>query len=63
MSTVAFAGLARQDLREALDGVEAGIMQGAATWDEYQYMLGRRRGLQQALAVIDETIKRFDEQN
>ena len=63
MSTIAFARLVREELDEDLRLAEAGILQGAESWEQYQYALGRRRGLQQAIAAIDETTRRFDEQN
>jgi len=63
MSTVAFARLVREELETDLTSVDAGIMQGVESWDQYQYALGKRRGLQQAIAAIDDVTRRFDEQN
>jgi len=43
--------------------VETGLIHGADSWDAYQFALGTRRGLLQAIAAVDEVTKRFDEQN
>lgn len=61
MSVIAYARLAREDLEESLRSVESGILSGVQTWDEYNKAIGRRRGLMQALEMIDETTRRFDE--
>ena len=62
MSTVAFARLVREELKEALDSVEAGILGGVKSMDEYRELVGKRQGLQRAISVIDDTTRRFDEQ-
>jgi hypothetical protein len=48
---------------EAVKSVESGILNGAKSWDEYLSLVGKRRGLIQALASIDETTSRFDDQD
>jgi len=62
MSTVAFARIIRDELAEALQSIEAGILGGVKSMDEYRELVGKRQGLQRAIAVIDETTRRFDEQ-
>ena len=62
MSTVAFARIVRKELAEALENVEAGILGGVKSMDEYRELVGKRQGLQRAIAVIDETTRQFDEQ-
>jgi len=61
MSTVAFARISRDVMEEELQSVETGMLNGVTTWEAYQYALGKRRGLMQAIAVIDETTRKFDE--
>lgn len=63
MSVVALARLVRDELVESQKSVEQGILQGVQSWDEYQSAVGKRRGLMQAQAILDDTVKRFDEQN
>jgi hypothetical protein len=59
---VAFARLVRQDLEEALQSLDRALLAGdAKSFEEYRYLTGKRQGLQQALAIIDDTSKRFDE--
>lgn len=61
MSVVAFARLMREELEEDLKSVEAGILGGLADHDHYRQAVGKRHGLMQALAILDDTIKRFDQ--
>ena len=61
MSTVAFARIIREELVEALQNVEAGILGGVKSMDEYRELVGKRQGLQRAISVIDETTRSFDE--
>jgi len=63
MSAVAMARLVREELDDSLKMVETGLIHGADSWDAYQFALGTRRGLLQAIAAVDEVTKRFDEQN
>ena len=59
---VAFARLVREELKESLDQIERAILAGdAKDHEEYRYLTGKRQGLQQAIAIIDDTSKRFDE--
>lgn len=61
MSVVALARVVRDELQEDLRSVEQGILSGVATWDEYKTLTGKRQGLQQALAVLDAQVQRFDQ--
>lgn len=61
MSTVAFARILRDELETDLKTIEQGILGGAKDFEEYRFMTGKRWGLIQALAALDETMKRFDE--
>lgn len=63
MSTYAFAGLARETLEEEVKLVEQGILGGTASWDEYNKLVGKRRGLLLSLDTIDDVMRRFDEQD
>ncbi len=63
MSVVALARVVRESLQESLASVEAGILGGVATWEEYKGLVGKRQGLQLALSLLDEEVRRFDEQN
>lgn len=63
MSVIAYARIVREELEEALKSIEIGLLQGVEDWDKYQNAVGRRRGLLQALAIVDETMARFDEKN
>ena len=59
---VAFARLVRQALDEELKQTEQAMLAGnVKTFEEYRYTAGKRQGLLQALAIIDDTSKRFDE--
>jgi hypothetical protein len=61
MSTVAYARILREQMEEANSSVESGLLKGVQTWDEYNIAVGRRRGLLQALEMLDETTRRFDQ--
>lgn len=63
MSAIALARLVREELIESQKSVEQGILQGVQSWDEYQTATGKRRGLMQAQAILDDVIRRFDEKN
>ena len=59
---VAYARIVRQELQEAIQQLEQAILAGdAKDLQEYRYLTGKRQGLQQAIAIIDDTSKRFDE--
>lgn len=59
---VAYARIVRQELDEAIKQLEQAILAGdAKDLQEYRYLTGKRQGLQQAIAIIDDTSKRFDE--
>jgi hypothetical protein len=62
MSVVALSRVVHEELQQQLKGVEGGILSGVASWDEYLRMTGKRAGLLQALAVVDEETQRFDNQ-
>lgn len=61
MSVVAFARVLREELEEDLKSVEAGILGGISDHDSYRQAVGKRHGLMQALASLDDTVKRFDQ--
>lgn len=61
MSVVAFARLMREKLEEDLSSVESGILNGIADYEQYRQAVGKRHGLMQALATLDDTVKRFDQ--
>jgi len=63
MSVIAFARVAREELQQTLESVEAGILGGAKSWDEYQRLCGKRQGLQQALSILDEELSRMESQD
>ena len=64
MSVVAYARIARQELKETLESVESAMLSGGIKdFIEYQHIAGKRQGLLQALAILDETSKRFDQQD
>lgn len=63
MSVVALARVLRESLQETLASVESGILGGVSTWDEYRGLVGKRQGIMQALATLDEEVRRFDEQD
>ena len=59
---VAYARIVRQELDEAIKQLGQAILAGdAKDLQEYRYLTGKRQGLQQAIAIIDDTSKRFDE--
>lgn len=60
MSTIALARLVQEALMESQQSVERGILQGVQTWDEYQTAVGKRNGLLQAQAILDDIVQRFD---
>jgi len=54
----------RAELKEVLDSVERGILGGAVRdFEEYRFLIGKKVGLEQALSVVDESVKRFDERD
>jgi len=64
MSVIALARVVRDDLLEARNGAEQAILNGHPTsFDEYRFLTGKRAGLETALALLDEAVKRFDEQD
>ena len=63
MSTVAFANKLRAEIEADLTSVEQGILSGAKDWDEYRLMVGKRHGLKQALAALDDITRKFDAQD
>jgi hypothetical protein len=46
-----------------LASIEQGILAGAKDWEEYKFMVGKRHGLKQALALLDDVTRRFDAQD
>jgi hypothetical protein len=63
MSTIAFANKLRAEIEADLTSIEQGILSGAKDWDEYRFMVGRRHGLKQALAALEDTTRKFDAQD
>lgn len=63
MSTVAFANKLRMEMEADLASIEQGILAGAKDWEEYRLMVGKRHGLKQALAILDDVTRRFDAQD
>lgn len=63
MSVVALARVVRESLQDALDSTDSGLVGGVKTWDEYQRLVGKRQGLQQALNILDAEVQRFDQQD
>ena len=60
---VAFARIMRQELDNEVSVVDRSLTSGALqSMEEYRNITGKRSGLIIALAILDETIKRFDEQ-
>jgi len=62
MSVVAFARLVREEIEQDLQSVETGILAGIPNMEDYRQAVGKRHGLKQALGIIEDTMKRFDEQ-
>lgn len=62
MSVAAFVRVTVKDLKEDLDSVERGILDGVKTFDEYLSLVGKRKGLLQAIAVIDDTAAKFEQE-
>ena len=58
---VAFVRIVREELEDELRTAEEGILNGPQDIDEYRRLVGKRQGLKSALAIIDETVKRFDD--
>ena len=63
MSAVALARLMHEALAGDQQILEQGILQGVQSWVEYLATTGKRRGLMQAQAILDDVVRRFDEQN
>jgi hypothetical protein len=63
MSVVALARVVRESVQEVLESTDRGILNGVQTWEEYQRLLGKRQGLQQALNALDDEVHRFDQQD
>jgi len=63
MSVVALARVVRDELLEELQVLEQGILQGVQDRDQYWALVGRRQGLKQALGILDDQAKRFDQQD
>lgn len=63
MSVIALARVTRDALQEALKSVDAGLVGGVKSWDEYQRLVGKRQGLQLALNILDDEVQRFDRQD
>ena len=62
MSVVALHRLVRDALVDEKEMIEAGILQGVVTWEEYTRLCAKRQGLLTAIDVLDNQMRRFDEQ-
>lgn len=61
---VSFAHNLRAEFQEELDSIERGILGGTVKdFEEYRYLTGKRQGLERALALLDDAVRRFDERN
>lgn len=61
---VSFAHNLRAEFQEELGSIERGILGGTVKdFEEYRYITGKRQGLERALALLDDAIRRFDERN
>ncbi len=64
MSVVAYARLVREELEESLGSVDRSLVSGnLKDFEEYRYVAGKRVGLMQALSIVDDAVRRFDEQD
>lgn len=60
---VAFARMMRNSLEEQLDSVDRGLLGGnLKDFGEYQRLSGKRQGIVEALALVDEVTSKFDNQ-
>lgn len=50
-------------LEEALTSTEAGLLGGVKTWDEYQRLVGKRQGIQQAIVILEDEAQRMQNQD
>ena len=60
---VAFARVMRTRLEEEIASVDRGLLGGnLKDFNEYHRLSGRRQGLMEAVALVDEIMNKFDSQ-
>ena len=60
---VAFARMLRNSLEEELSSVDRGLLSGnLPDFYEYKRLSGKRQGIVEALALVDEVTSKFDQQ-
>lgn len=60
---IGFTHRVRADIKEEIDSIVAGILNGGAkNFEEYRHMVGKKLGLETALAILDDAVRSFDEQ-
>jgi hypothetical protein len=61
---IAYARVLRERILEEAGGVERGILNGSAkNFEEYRFLIGKKLGLEIALATIDDLLIKFTEQD
>ena len=63
MSVVALARVLRTEFERMQQITETGLLNGVKDKDEYWLLVGRRQGVMQARAILDEEAQRFDAQD
>ena len=61
---IGFAHRVRKDIQEEIESVTHGLTSGAPNnFEEYRYLVGKKLGLETALAVVDDALRAFEKQN
>ena len=57
---VTFAGNVKRELSEVKESLEQTVISGVNSETEYNRLVGQIKGLNRALATIDETLQKYD---
>lgn len=48
-------------IKEAIQFLQMGVLSGVDSWDKYNQLVGRGRGLEEALEIINSVLKEDEE--
>lgn len=55
-----FAEVVRRELEAQKEAIQMAVNKGAASFDEYNRLVGELKGLERALRTIDETLAAYE---
>lgn len=50
-------------IKDELDILKTGLLEGVDSWDRYNQLVGRARGLRQALDIIENVLREDEEED